>query len=200
MPGITVEIRSDPGKPPVKVVTDETGAYILSGLAPGVYELSTQLSGFEGSFRGIDLKAPANLDFVMRVQSVATCVCISPATQPVTPLPLPQDSFRKAEGEQAALHLWQYSIQLEDETIPQQVDAQQQELINEFRLLGVDGLPFLTPLLKNANPRVRERAVIVLGALGPDARQALPYLQELFYRNSTAFERSVTQAIEHIGG
>src|SRR6185436_17269746 len=125
MPGITIEIRSDPNKPPEKVVTDERGAYVLNGLSQGVYELSANLPAFERNVRGVDLTASANMDFALRVQTVETCACISSSAQPAAPLPLPQDSFRRARGEQAALHLWQNSIQSKDRKNPQEIEAQQ---------------------------------------------------------------------------
>jgi len=199
IPGATIEIRSDPNKPPEKIVTDERGVYVLRGLVPGVYEISTVLPGFERNFQGVDLKAPANVDFVVRLQNVETCACISSSAQPPAPLPMPKDTLRRAKVEQMALRFWQEAIQAKGGNNPQQIDLPQ-PLLNDLRSLGSDIVPALAPLLQDVNPGVRHSTVLMLGALGPDAREALPYLWPMQGGHGrTAFAQSVDKAIESIG-
>ena len=47
LPGVIVTVTGPPGQPTFMTVTDEEGKYSVSGIIPGMYEVTSELQGFE---------------------------------------------------------------------------------------------------------------------------------------------------------
>ena len=81
MPGVTVTATSPQAIAPTVAVTDASGEYRLSNLAPGNYTLTMELAGFSNVKReGIVLRAAANFQVepvVMRVGSLEESITVS---------------------------------------------------------------------------------------------------------------------------
>src|SRR6185503_3312241 len=81
MPGVTVTATSPQAIAPAVAVTDASGEYRLTNLAPGTYTLTMELSGFSKVVReGIVLRASANFQVervVMRVGSLEESITVS---------------------------------------------------------------------------------------------------------------------------
>src|SRR5262245_63032869 len=81
MPGVTVTANSPQAIAPAVAVTDGTGEYRLTNLAPGTYTLTMELAGFSSVRReGIVLRAAANFQVervVMRVGALEESITVS---------------------------------------------------------------------------------------------------------------------------
>jgi hypothetical protein len=77
IPGVTVKATNNETGVVSTVLTNETGTYNISGLLPGVYSVSAELSGFQTqTFTDVRLgnAAQARLNFTLQVANVATTV------------------------------------------------------------------------------------------------------------------------------
>ena len=81
MPGVTVTATSPQAIAPTVAVTDASGEYRLTNLAPGTYTLTMELTGFSTVRReGIVLRASANFQIdrvVMRVGGLEESITVS---------------------------------------------------------------------------------------------------------------------------
>src|SRR3954452_2343659 len=81
MPGVTVTATSPQAIAPAVAVTDASGEYRLTNLAPGTYTLTMELAGFSTVRReGIVLRAAANFQVehvVMRIGSLEESITVS---------------------------------------------------------------------------------------------------------------------------
>ena len=102
LPGVTVEARStEAGGPIETAVTDGVGAFAITGLPPGTYDVTFTLPGFQTDVRrGVALGAGATvtLDTALSVQLEEQVVVVGSRARPrsVTESPVPIDaiSFR----------------------------------------------------------------------------------------------------------
>ena len=99
LPGVTVEARNiEAGGPIEATVTDGAGAFAISGLLPGVYDITFTLPGFQTDVcRGVALGAGASvtLDTVLSVQLEEQVVVVGSRARPrsVTESPVPIDAI-----------------------------------------------------------------------------------------------------------
>src|SRR3954467_2182238 len=81
MPGVTVTAPSPQAIAPAVAVTDASGEYRLTNLAPGTYTLTMELAGFSTVKRaGVVLRASANFQVepvVMRVGGLEESITVS---------------------------------------------------------------------------------------------------------------------------
>src|SRR5215204_6685816 len=81
MPGVTVTAASPQAIAPAVAVTDASGEYRLTNLAPGTYTLTMELAGFSSVRReGIVLRASSNFQVervVMRVGALEESITVS---------------------------------------------------------------------------------------------------------------------------
>ena len=81
LPGVTVEVRAE-GAPPMETVTDATGDYVFSGVAPGQYQLTFSLINFATIVRR-DVKMMSGVtrvDAVMRFSLTAEVAVVGKRT------------------------------------------------------------------------------------------------------------------------
>ena len=102
LPGVTVEARStEAGGPIETAVTDGVGAFAITGLLPGLYDVTFMLPGFQEDARSgvvLDAGVTVTVDIVLSVQFEEQVVVVGSRAQPrsVTESPVPIDaiSFR----------------------------------------------------------------------------------------------------------
>jgi len=89
VPGATVVLSSG-GNQRSMATTDEVGVYRFSGLAPGNYELSFVMRGFETAVRNVTLgPATAPVDVVLSVGRVSTTLTVTASAGKATATRLP---------------------------------------------------------------------------------------------------------------
>ena len=97
LPGVTVEARDAAGGGDV-TFTDGTGRYSFSGLAPGAYEVTFSLPGFNAPAQVavVAAGAPVTVDAVMAIGLEERVVVVGTRAQPrsVTESPVPVDVIR----------------------------------------------------------------------------------------------------------
>jgi HEAT repeat protein len=64
--------------------------------------------------------------------------------------------------------------------------------------IGKPAVPALVPLLKDKEPAVRWQAAVILGGIGPDAREALPALQSALENERDVFAVVAAAALAHV--
>ena len=110
LPGVTVEARgAEPDAPFGVAVTDGTGAFAITGLPPGAYDVTFTLPGFHTEERrdvALDAGGVATIDAVLTVQLEEQVVVVGSRAQPrsVTESPVPIDAlpFRDVVSQGAA--------------------------------------------------------------------------------------------------
>ena len=97
LPGVTVEARDAAGDGQV-TFTDGTGAFTFDGLAPGTYEVTFTLPGFNAPAQVVDVGAgmAASVDVEMEIGLEERVVVVGTRAQPrsVTESPVPVDVIR----------------------------------------------------------------------------------------------------------
>src|SRR5215204_3240314 len=79
MPGVTVTARNLDTQVAVNAVTNETGVYRLSSLAPGRYEVTAEISGFQPAKTEVRLETAqtAGVNLTLTSQAPASrCQCL----------------------------------------------------------------------------------------------------------------------------
>ena len=109
LPGVTVEAAAETGGPMAAAVTDGAGAFTLTGLPAGRYDVTFTLPGFRPEARrGVAIGAgtTVTLDAVLSVQLEEQVVVVGSRAQPrsVTASPVPIDAipFRDVASQGAA--------------------------------------------------------------------------------------------------
>ena len=99
LPGVTVEARAaEPDGPAAVTVTDGMGAFALSGLAPGAYDVTFTLPGFHQEVRAgvaVGAGATVTLEVELAVQFEEQVVVVGSRARPrsVTESPVPIDAI-----------------------------------------------------------------------------------------------------------
>ena len=97
LPGVTVEARDAAGSGQV-TFTDGTGQFTFSGLAPGTYEVTVTLAGFNAPAQIVEVSAgsTATIDVEMTIGLEERVVVVGTRAQPrsVTESPVPVDVIR----------------------------------------------------------------------------------------------------------
>ena len=100
LPGVTVEARDAAGTGQV-TFTDGIGEFTFSGLAPGTYEVTFTLPGFDAPAQVVEVGAgaTATLDIEMEIGFEELVVVVGSRAQPrsVTESPVPVDVIRSAD-------------------------------------------------------------------------------------------------------
>ena len=109
LPGVTVEAAAEAGGPVAAAVTEGDGAFTLTGLPAGRYDVTFTLPGFRPEVRrgvAVGAGATATLDAVLSVQLEEQVVVVGSRAQPrsVTASPVPIDAipFRDVVSQGAA--------------------------------------------------------------------------------------------------
>ena len=109
LPGVTVEAAAEAGGPVAAAVTEGDGAFTLTGLPAGRYDVTFTLPGFRPEVRrgvAVGAGATATLDAVLSVQLEEQVVVVGSRAQPrsVTASPVPIDAipFRDVASQGAA--------------------------------------------------------------------------------------------------
>ena len=86
LPGVTVEARStEAGGPTETAVTDGVGAFAITGLLPGLYDVTFMLPGFQEDARSgvvLDAGVTVTVDIVLSVQFEEQVVVVGSRAQP----------------------------------------------------------------------------------------------------------------------
>ena len=139
VPGATVILSSGANRLST-ATTDAAGVYRFSGLAPGSYELSVMMRGFETAVRNVTLgPATAPVDVMLSVGRVSTTLTVtaSAGKATATRLPVANDDVPAQVSSIPQELLRQQELYKTGASAAQDLDrARDAELTHDVRLLG----------------------------------------------------------------